>query len=103
MRNPVALWAGIAAFFSTILAIGAIDVLDPNDRVQFLGGVVVGLITGGAVYAKQQLDDAKQERVHAGSLVVTERGDKTTYSLELDGAVDNLEDKKEVVFKVRKA
>jgi len=62
MNHQVALWAGIAAFFSTVLAIGAIDILDPGDRVQFLGGIVVGLITAGAVYSKQRLDDARKER-----------------------------------------
>ena len=100
--HQVALWAGVGAFFSTVLAIGAIDILNPSDRVQFLGGVFVGLITGGAVYAKQRLDDAKQIRVHAGTLVVTEFDDKKMYSLEVDGDVENLESKKEVVFKVRK-
>jgi len=65
MNHQVALWAGVAAFFSTVLAIGAIDILEPGDRVQFLGGILVGLVTAGAVYSKQRLDDARKEKEKA--------------------------------------
>lgn len=99
MRHQVALWAGIAAFFSTILAIGAIDILDPSDRVQFVGGIVVGLITAGAVYAKQRLDDAKRV---SGTIEVEKAGGKTTYSLEIDGDLDELDKQTEVTFKVKR-
>jgi hypothetical protein len=100
-RHQVALWAGVAAFFSTVLAIGAIDILNPNDRVQFLGGVLVGMVTAGAVYSKQRLDDEKKgiER-HGGSLVVKEVGDKKVFSLELEDDPEILETKNEVTFKV---
>lgn len=101
--NQVALWAGVAAFFGSLLAVGVFDVLDPSKALEYAGALIVALITAGGVYAKQRLDDAKRGIVHAGSLVVTERGDKKTYSLEVDGDVENLEEKKEVVFKVRKA
>lgn len=101
--NHLALWAAVSAFFGSILAIGAIDILTPGDRAQFIGAVFVAAITAGAVYAKQKLDDAKQGRVHAGTLVVRETEDRKVYSLEVDGDVENLDTKKEVVFRVRKA
>jgi hypothetical protein len=37
-KNQLALWAGISAFFGTLLAIGAIDILDPGDQVHFSAG-----------------------------------------------------------------
>lgn len=98
MKHPVAIWAGVSAFFGTILAIGAIDILNPDDRVQFLGGVVVGLITGGAVYAKQRLDDAKKV---TGTIEVETVDDKKTYMLEIDGDLDALDKQSEVVFRVK--
>ncbi len=62
MSHEVALWAGVAAFFSSLAAIGAIDVLDPDDILQFAGAIFVAAITAGGVYAKQRLDDAKGAR-----------------------------------------
>lgn len=100
--HEIAWWAAASAFFGTLLAIGAIDILNPNGRVQFVGGVLVGVITGGAVYAKQRLDDAKQARVYAGTLVVTETEERAIFSLELDGEPEDLKRRKEVVFKVQK-
>jgi hypothetical protein len=100
--NQVALWAGVAAFFGTLLALGIFDVLNPDRWLEYFGAIIVAFITAGGVYAKQRLDDAKQARVHAGTLVVSEFEDKKMYSLEVDGDVENLESKKEVVFKVRK-
>lgn len=61
-RHDVALWAGLSAFFGSVLAIGAIDIFDPSDAVQFLGSLVVAGITAGGVYSKQRLDDAKRLR-----------------------------------------
>lgn len=60
--HSVALWAGISAFFGSLLAIGAIDILNPGDRAQFLGALFVAFITAGTIYSKQRLDDAKAER-----------------------------------------
>jgi len=60
-RHDVALWAGVAAFFGSLLAIGVFDVLDPAQWLQWFGAIVVALITAGGVYAKQRLDDAKRE------------------------------------------
>lgn len=59
MKHDIALWAGIAAFFGTVLAIATIDVLEPGHALQFFGALIVGALTGGGVYAKQRLDDAK--------------------------------------------
>lgn len=100
--NAVALWGGVSSFFATVLALGTIDILNPDDRVQFIGGVVVGLITAGAVYAKQRLDDAKAGRVQGGKIIMTETGDKTVFSLELDGDPEDLQHQKEIIFKVEK-
>lgn len=59
--HQVALWAGASAFFGSLLAIGAIDVVNPAEALRFLGSLVVALITAGGVYAKQRLDDAKRD------------------------------------------
>jgi hypothetical protein len=57
--HEVALWAGAAAFFSSLLAIGAFDLLDVNGRAELLGSIIVAAITGGAVYSKERLNSAK--------------------------------------------
>lgn len=101
-KNQLALWAGVSSFFATLLAIGAIDIFDPGDQVQFVGGVVVGLITAGAVYSKQRLEDEKLGRTQGGIIKISELGDKKVFSLELEGDPETLEDKQEVVFKVEK-
>ena len=62
-EHQVALWAGISAFFGSLLAIGAIDVLNPTDLLKLTGSIVVAFITAGGVYAKQRLDDAKKEEL----------------------------------------
>jgi hypothetical protein len=100
-EHQVAFWAGISAFFGTVLAIGAIDILNPSDIVQFFGGVFVGLITGGAVYSKQRLDEVKAIG-NGGTIVVREIGDKKVFSLEIDEDPDDLERMDKIVFKVRK-
>jgi hypothetical protein len=104
MRNShqVALWAGVAAFFGSLLAIGIFDILNPDQWQEYLGSLIVAFITAGGVYAKQRLDDAKKDRVHAGKLVVNEMGDKKMFSLELDADPEDLEHGNEVVFKVKK-
>jgi hypothetical protein len=98
--NQLALWAGMSAFFATLLAIGTIDIFNPNDQVRLLSGIVVGLLTGGAVFSRQKLDDAKQGRVQGGVIKVAQIGDKKVFSLELEGNPAELEDKQEVVFRV---
>lgn len=53
--NEVSLWAGVASFFGSLLAIGIFDVFNPDQWVEYVGAIIVGLITGGAVYAKERL------------------------------------------------
>src|SRR3954447_18506856 len=101
-KKQLALWAGVSAFFATLLAIGAINILNPEDRVRFLSGIVVGLITAGTVYSRQRVEDEKKGRVQGGVIKVTESGDKKLFSLELEGDPEALEDKQEVIFKVSK-
>jgi len=60
-RHDVALWAGVAAFFGSLLAIGVFDVFDPDQYLEYLGAFLVAGITGGAVYSKERLDYAKRE------------------------------------------
>jgi hypothetical protein len=98
--NQLALWAGVSSFFATLLAVGVIDIFNPNDQARLISGVVVGLITGGAVYSKQRMTDAKQGRVQGGVIKVTETGEKKLFTLELDGDPEELEDKQEVIFRV---
>jgi hypothetical protein len=58
--HEVALWAGVAAFFGSLLAVGIFDVLNPDQWLEYLGALLVAVITAGGVYAKQRLDDAKK-------------------------------------------
>lgn len=104
--NHLPFWAGVSAFFSSVLAIGAINILDPTDQIRFIGGVFVGILTGATIYARQKMDDARTKRardqVTGGEIKITNRGDKRVYSLELDGDPRELEHRQEVVFKVNK-
>lgn len=59
--HGVAVWAGFAAFFGALLAVGLFDAFDPDQWVEYVGAVLVAAITGGAVYSKQRLDDARKE------------------------------------------
>lgn len=65
-RHEVALWAGIAAFFGSLLAIGLFDVFDVDQWAEYLGAVIVAAITAGAVYSKERLDYAKREEKARG-------------------------------------
>jgi hypothetical protein len=65
--HQVALWAGISAFFGSLLAIGVFDVFDPDQWLQYLGAVIVAAITAAGVYANERLHDAKYERDAAES------------------------------------
>jgi hypothetical protein len=66
VNHSVALWAGVAAFFGSLLAIGTFDILEPDKVVEYAGAVIVAIITGGAVYSKERLDAAKREQEHDG-------------------------------------
>jgi hypothetical protein len=61
-NHSVALWAGVAAFFGSLLAIGVIDLLSLSDLINLLGSLLVAFITAGSVYAHERLEDAKAER-----------------------------------------
>ena len=100
--NQVALWAGIASFFGSLLAIGIFDILNPDQWQEYLGALIVAFITAGAVYAKQRLVDAKKTQAHTGTIVVDETEEKKIFSLELDGDPESLKHGDEVTFKVAK-
>ena len=59
--HDVALWAAVASFFGSLLTISAVDILNPDRVVQYLAAIIVGLITGGAVYSKERLAEAKKK------------------------------------------
>ena len=59
-RHEVAWWAALASFFGSLLAIGTIEVINPAQLLKFAGSLIVALITGGAVYSKERLDEAKR-------------------------------------------
>ena len=61
------MWAGVAAFFGSLLAIGIFDILNPDQWAEYLGSLIVAFITAGGVYAKQRLDDAKRESPNVGT------------------------------------
>jgi len=61
--QEVSMWAGVAAFFGSLLAIGIFDVFEPDQWVEYIGALIVGFITAGAIYAQQRLAFAK-ERVN---------------------------------------
>lgn len=58
--HQVALWAGVAGFFGSLLAVGIFDILNPDQFWEYIGALIVAGITGGSVYAKQRYDDAKK-------------------------------------------
>lgn len=59
--HDIALWSAVFAFFGSLIAIGVFDVFNPDQWVEYLGAIIVAFITGGSVYAKERLDDAKKE------------------------------------------
>lgn len=60
-QHAVAVWAGVAAFFGSLLAIGIFDLLNPDQWAEYLGALIVAFITAGSVYAKARYEDAKKE------------------------------------------
>jgi len=61
-KHEIALWAGVVAFFGSLLAIGIFDAFEPDQWVEYLGAFLVAGITGGSIYAKQRYDDAVSEK-----------------------------------------
>lgn len=67
--HEVALWAGVAAFFGSLLAVGIVDLINVGQWVEYLGALLVAVITAGGVYSQQRLADAKKaEKANPGSL-----------------------------------
>jgi hypothetical protein len=64
--QEVSLWAGAAAFFGSVLAVGAFDLLNVDGLAEFLISVIVAAFTAGAVYTKQRLDFAKERNGDGG-------------------------------------
>lgn len=62
--HQVAVWAGTAAFFGSLLTIELIDIFNPADLIKLAGSLLIAGITGMSVYARQRLDDAKEEKAH---------------------------------------
>ena len=62
MSHEIALWAGVAAFFGSLLAIGIFDLFNPDQWAEYVGALIVAFITAGAVYSKQRLSDAQNEK-----------------------------------------
>jgi hypothetical protein len=61
VNHEVAWWAALSAFFGSLLTVGAIDWLKPDSAVRFASSLFIAVITGGAVYAKQRLDEARRK------------------------------------------
>jgi len=60
--KEISLWAGVAAFFGSLLAIGIFDILNPDQWQEYLGSLIVAGITAGAVYARERLNFAKNRK-----------------------------------------
>ncbi len=58
-HNDVALWAGVSAFFGSLLALGLFDLLDIKGWWALFSGIIVAGVTAGGVYAKERLNTAK--------------------------------------------
>ncbi len=63
-NNQVALWAGVAAFFGSVLAVGVFDLLNIDGWKAFFSSLVVSAFTAGAVYAKERYEHAKRSDEH---------------------------------------
>jgi hypothetical protein len=60
-RIAVALWAGVAAFFGSLVTVGIFDALNPEQWLEYVGALLVAAITAGGVYAKERYEVAKRE------------------------------------------
>jgi hypothetical protein len=98
--HQVALWAATSAFFGSLLAIGVFDLLTPDKWLEYVSSLIVAFITAGGVYAKQRLDDAKADTQLSGSINMSETSNGLVYTLELNGAPEDLQHQDEVTFKV---
>lgn len=64
VKHHIALWAGMTAFFSNLVAIQVIAILgdEQNGRNKAIAALITSLIVAGVVYSRQRLMDAKEER-----------------------------------------
>lgn len=53
--KSIALWSGIAAGGGNLLALGVVDWLADGFWERFWGAVIVSVIVGGTVYARERL------------------------------------------------
>lgn len=60
--HEIALWAGVSAFFSSLLAMGIIDIFNPDEWVQFIGALILAFITAVSSYARNRYIEAKKEK-----------------------------------------
>lgn len=65
--HDIALWSGVFAFFGSLIAIGVFDVFNTDQWVEYIGAIIVAFITGGSVYAKERLDEAKKLEENGGT------------------------------------
>ena len=61
--HDTAVWAGVSSFFASLLAIGVLDLVTPDKAWHLAGAFLVAAITGGSIYAKQRLEEAKKEEI----------------------------------------
>jgi hypothetical protein len=62
-RTNVALWAGLSAFFSSLVSLKVFDLLLGNSDVRrILEATLVSVAVAGSMYTRQRLDEAKKER-----------------------------------------
>ncbi len=59
--NGVALWAGVASFFGTILAVGIFDVFDITGWEKFLSSLIVSALTAATVYSKERYEHERHK------------------------------------------
>ena len=60
--HQVALWSAAAAFFGYLLATGLFEVLNVDRIYDYLGAFLVAAITAGAIYSKERLSEAKEQK-----------------------------------------
>lgn len=65
--HDIALWSGVFAFFGSLIAVGVFDVFNADQWVEYIGAIIVAFITGGSVYAKERLDEAKKLEENGGT------------------------------------
>ena len=60
-NHSVALWAGLTAFFTNMVAFKVLSILASGDIRIGLSALLTSFCVAGSVYTKQRLDEAKRE------------------------------------------